>query len=221
MGTILTTQSNKGGTGKTTLATHLAQGLSMLGYKVMLVDSDPQASARDWMVARSDKPKFDFMALDRPTLHRDIPAIASNYDVAIIDGSPRSSDLCRSAIMASDLILMPVSPSPYDIWAVAETVKLILEVQIIHPHKMARFVLNRKVVNSVIARDTVEALSGYAIEVMKSQISQRLSFAEAAATGMTVLDFKNQASCPARVEILKLVEEVSEYIKGALNFEKN
>lgn len=214
MGKIISTQSNKGGTGKTTLATHLAQGLSMFGYKVMLIDSDPQASARDWMVVRQDKPRFDFMALDRPTLHRDIPAIAANYDVAIIDGSPRSNDLSRSAIMASDLILMPVSPSPYDIWALAETVKLVLEVQIIHPHKKAKFVLNRKVVNSVIARDTVEALAGYEMEMMESQISQRLSFAEAAATGSTVLDFKNQASEPARVEILRLVEEVSEYLKG-------
>jgi chromosome partitioning protein len=98
---IISIQNQKGGVGKTTLAIHISHALSLKGTKVLLVDADPQGSARDWAAARSDKTPFSVIGLDRPTVHRDLPALAKDFDHVVIDGPPRVSDLARSAIHCS------------------------------------------------------------------------------------------------------------------------
>lgn len=205
---IISTQANKGGTGKSTIAQHLAQGLSNLGYKVLLVDSDPQASSRQWTCHRQDKLPFSLMAMDVPVLHRELPDVASNYDLTVIDGCPRNTNLCRSAIMASDLVLIPVQPSPFDVWAVKETVDLIREAQIYRPHLQGSFVINLKIVNSVLGQEAQEVLTQYGLQVLNSQVSRRIAFPEAATSGRTVLDFRNLAFKAARQEMQQLIQEV-------------
>lgn len=207
---IITFQSTKGGTGKSTLSLHSAQGLANLGYKVLLVDSDPQASARDWLSARTQKPDFNFMALDTPTLHRDIPPIAQDYQFTVIDGCPRNSNLCRSAIAASDIILIPTQPSPLDIWAISETVELFKEVQMYRQQMRAAFVINLKVYKSVLAKEAQDVLAQYGLPVLRSQISRRICFPEATAVGSTVLDFQSQAYALAKQEVLSFIEEIHE-----------
>jgi chromosome partitioning protein len=101
--------------------------LALKGASVLLIDADPQGSARDWAAARDGEPPFAVVGLDRPTIHRDLPAIAKNYDHVLIDGAPRVTELARSAILAADIIVVPVQPSPYDVWAAQEVVNLIKE----------------------------------------------------------------------------------------------
>ncbi|NET06306.1 MAG: AAA family ATPase [Merismopedia sp. SIO2A8] len=81
---IISVQSQKGGTGKTTLAVHISHALASRGDLVLLVDSDPQGSARDWAAAREEQPLFAVVGLDRPTIHRDLPSIAKNYSATRI-----------------------------------------------------------------------------------------------------------------------------------------
>jgi chromosome partitioning protein len=88
------------------------------------VDADPQGSALAWSFARGKDPLFSVVGMAKLTLHRDLSEIAKDYDVMVIDGAPRVNDLGRAAILASNLVLIPVQPSPHDLWAAAETVKL-------------------------------------------------------------------------------------------------
>lgn len=115
--------NQKGGSGKTTIATHLARAWQLAGLDVLLVDSDPQGSARDWAAVREDQP-VPVVGIDRPTIERDLRALGHKQRI-VIDGAPQAADLAASAIKAADLVLIPVQPSPYDIWAAADLVELI------------------------------------------------------------------------------------------------
>ena len=104
------------------------------------------------------------------SLHRDLPEIAKDYDVVVIDGAPRVNELGRSAILASDTILIPVQPSPYDVWAAAFTVQLIREAQQFRGALTAAFVINRKIVNTAIGRDVASALDHFGTPVLPGHL---------------------------------------------------
>ena len=205
---IIAVLNQKGGVGKTTLTVHIAAALAMQGARVLLVDADPQGSARDWAAARESVPLFPVVGLDRPTIHRDLPQIAKDYDHVIIDGAPRMTDLTRSAMLAARLVLIPVQPSPYDVWACAEVVDILKEASVFTEKMKSVFVINRKIANTAIGRDIADALATYELPVLKTTIAQRIAFADAATSGSTVLETEPQ-SLAAR-EIEALVREVLE-----------
>jgi chromosome partitioning protein len=205
---IIAVLNQKGGVGKTTLAVHIAAALAMQGARVLLVDADPQGSARDWAAARTGAPLFPVVGLDRPTIHRDLPQLAKDYDHVIIDGPPRVTDLTRSAMLAARLVLIPVQPSPYDVWACAEVVDILKEASVFTEKVKSVIVINRKIVNTAIGRDVAEALATYDLPVLKTTIAQRIAFADAATSGSTVLETEPQSL--AAHEIEALVREVLE-----------
>jgi len=202
--------NQKGGTGKTTLSINVAHGLVLKGNRVLLVDADPQGSARDWAAARDAEPLFPVIGLDRPVLHKDVPVLAKDYDFVVIDGPPRVYDLARSAIMASDLIIVPVQPSPYDVWAAEEIITLTSQASTFKEKLKIVFAINRKISNTVIGRDVRKALDEYEIQTLEPAITQRVVFAETAAAGSTVLESEPQGR--AASEVRGLVEAILEVI---------
>lgn len=207
---IIAILNQKGGVGKTTLAVHLAEVLSRLEKQVLLVDADPQGSALDWAANRPKDPKFPVMGLPKATLHRELPAIAKKHDFVLIDGPPRVNELARAAIMASDFVLIPVQPSPYDVWAAKEIVDLLAEAKTFKENIKSAFVINRKVANTAIGRDVGEALATYDVPVLVTSIGQRIAFADSAAQGLTVLDVEPNGV--ASSEIISLTREILELI---------
>ncbi len=180
--------NQKGGVGKSTLSIHVATALALRGSKVLLVDADPQHSALDWQASRQRDPLLPVVGLPTKTLHKEVAMHARNYDHIIIDGPPRVNELARAAIIASDIVLIPVNPSPYDVWAAAEIVQLLGEAAVYKEKLIAAFVVNRKIVGTAIGRDVAGALAEYSVPVLESSVCQRVAFAESAATGSTVLE---------------------------------
>ena len=128
----------------------------------------------------------------------------------IIDGPPRVTALARSAVLAANLVLIPVQPSPYDVWATGEIVALVREAMVFKPRLRAAFVVSRKVVRTVIGRDVAAALEQYRLPVLNTAICQRIAFAECAIQGKVVREIEN--SMPARAEIVTLTAEVLRYV---------
>lgn len=219
---VISILNQKGGAGKTTLAIHVAMRLLQEGGRVLLVDADPQGSALDWSASRANNGSpssehhsindhFPVVGLPKASLHRELPKLAKDYDHIVIDGPPRVYDVTRSAILASDLVIIPVQPSPYDVWAAKEIVDLVQEAVAFNENLKTAFVINRKIVNTAIGRDVNEALSGYALPILSAHICQRVGFAESAAQGQTVLEIAPDGA--ASQEIKALVQEMREFAR--------
>ena len=206
---VIAVLNQKGGAGKTTIATHLARALQLDGADVLLVDSDPQGSARDWAAVREDQP-VPVVGLDRPTIERDLKSIAQK-DYVIIDGAPQAHDLAVSALKAAHFILIPVQPSPYDIWATSDLVDLVKQrIELTEGQLKAAFVISRAIRNTKLGQEVTEALTGYALPILAVRIMQRVIYPTTAAAGTTVLDTEPHGE--AAKEIRALTHEIKEIL---------
>ncbi len=200
---VIAVLNQKGGSGKTTIATHLARALQLDGADVLLVDSDPQGSARDWAAVREDQP-LTVVGIDRPTIDRDLKNVARK-DFVVIDGAPQAADLAVSAIKAADFVLIPVQPSPYDIWATADLVELVKQrIEITDGRLQAAFVVSRAIKGTKIGAEVAEALAGYGLPVLESRITQRVIYPGTAASGTTVMDTEPAGDAAAEVHALAM-----------------
>lgn len=204
--------NQKGGAGKTTLATNLAHALKLAGKRVLLVDADPQGSARDWNAANEGK-LLPVIGLDRETLPVDLRAVEGGYDWVVIDGAPQVARLSAAAIKAADIVIIPVQPSPYDVWATADLVELIKARQEVTGGKPKAFFLSSRAIrNTKLSREIIEALEGYGLPTLKAGTTQRVIYPTTASHGLTVL---SDPDCEAAQEILAIVREIEEVAANA------
>lgn len=198
---VIAVLNQKGGSGKTTIATHLARALQLDGADVLLVDSDPQGSARDWAAVLEDNP-LTVVGIDRATIDRDLKNIARK-DFVVIDGAPQAHELAMSAIKAANFVLIPVQPSPYDIWATSDLVNLVKQrIEVTDGKLQAAFVVSRAIKGTRIGAEITEALTGYGLPVLESRITQRVSYPGTAAAGSTVMDAEPDSDAAAEVRAM-------------------
>jgi len=207
---ILAVLNQKGGTGKTTLAVHVGMAWVRSGARVLLIDADPQGTALDWSEARKDLlPALPVLGLPKPTLHREVPALAGGYDHIIIDGPPKIEAIVKSALMAADLVLIPVQPSGVDVWGARAIVALLADAAPLRPQLKAVFAVNRKISKTFLSQAVLKALEVYRLPILACPITQRVAFAESVGSGQTVFD--GSLSSLASREALALAQEVLDH----------
>lgn len=205
---IVAVMNQKGGAGKTTVALNLAAAMTETGTRVLLIDADPQQTAQDWAAVRDPPPPFQILGLSKPVLHRDLPKLAADYDHIIIDGAPRNYEVARSAILAADLVLIPVQPSGADFWASRETVRLIQEAHSFKETQKSVFLVSRRIGRTALGRDVNEALSEFGIPILQAATTQRVAYAETLTAGSTVIE--SQPRGPAADEVRAILAEIQE-----------
>lgn len=208
---IIALLNQKGGCGKTTIAVNLAHSFKLANYKTLLVDSDPQGSARDWNEI-NDGQIISVVGLDRESLYNDINAVKAGYDIIIIDGAPSIAKLSTAAVKIADLVLIPVQPSPWDIWATADLVEIVKARQEITELKpKAAFIVSRAIKNTKFAKEVLEALDQYKLPILKSVTTQRMTYPTTASEGQTVFceNYLNEAA--------KEIENIRNEIVGILD----
>ena len=209
---IIAVVNQKGGAGKTTVAMQMAGSLCRRGYKVMVVDADAQGTSMRWAASASDKKPFPATVVGlnaaQGKLHREVRKFAGDYQFIIIDAPPAAdSPVTLSALTVTDLALVPIIPSPPDMWASIGIKRAIDDASEFNEKLQSRLVINQCQPNTSLARDALDLLSDFGIAMAKSRLHQRTAYRQCAAFGQTVHDFGGKAA-PAIREVEDLVDEV-------------
>ena len=209
---VISILNGKGGSGKSTLATNIARALQSSGASVLIVDSDSQGTLRDWENSGEDETMPAVVSLmNYRTLEREIRQIGEGYTFVVIDGSAKIEKLLGASIRVSDLVLIPVQPTPPDIWGCADLVDLVLARREVTGEPKSALVISRKITGTRLASDVRGVLEEYGLPVLENGTSQRVVYAEAFAYGTTVLDVEPRGK--ASLEIMGITNE----IRGLLN----
>ncbi len=221
---IIVTANQKGGAGKTTTAMQLAGSLSRIGCKVLVVDSDRQGTAVRWATADEEVPfPAHVMELSHAEnkLHREVEKyVDQNFDFIIIDCPPAAeSKAPRSALMVADLCIVPIIPSPLDLWSSVGIKEIIEEISINNEELKARLLLNQVELNRNLTKDIITFLNGFGIEMLKSRLGHRVIYRESAIFGKTVFDFGIKAA-RAIEEVENLTKEILDILSVNSKFPK-
>lgn len=207
---IISILNQKGGTGKTTLAVNMAREYTKRTFKTLLVDSDSQGSALRWH-EESGGELIDLTCLPVNTLDKDVAKFKDRYERIIIDGIPRVSPLTVCAIKAADMVLIPVQPSPYDIWATEDLVRLVKErIEITEGKLKAAFVVSRHIKGTLLGKEITEQLMSLELPVFVHGTCQRIEYAKSVQEGRTVCEHDS----PAMREIVCIVNELETFYHG-------
>ena len=209
MAVVITVAQHKGGAGKTTLAANLAAALAET-KQVALLDIDPQRSLTHWHALRTGRPEkpaeLGFSDVSGWRLANELDRIRRRYDVLIIDSPPHIETDARVAIRGAGLVLVPVQPSPPDLWAAEGTLKLAADEK-----RPARLVLNRVPATGRL-RSGVEAdIARHGYPVLTATLGNRTDFAGAFAQGLGVTESAPRSA--AALELRALLTEIEEIMR--------
>jgi chromosome partitioning protein len=202
MAYIITIAQQKGGAGKTSLAAHLAATWSVdKGRRVALFDLDPQKSLTHWFEVRSEKMGDENTMILCPSqgwrVSAELTRAKRDADVIVID-SPGRDDLgTRTAVRAADIVVMPVQPSPIDVWASKPTLELIAK-----EGTPALIVLNRLPSRAKLTDHLIVDLKRGSVPIARSALGNRISFASSLVEGMGITEAEPHSVAAAEIKLL-------------------
>lgn len=203
---IIACINEKGGSGKSTIATNLATALHRRGQRVVLIDADPQGTARDWRAASpegADLPPV--VAIDRAqNLAGAIKTLGA--DVAVIDGPAKAEAMTAAIVSAADVALIVIQPSGADVWASAAPVRMVRQKLDLGGKIDAAFLVNRTAGNTKLSKLIKDGeWNEYGLDQMAATVGNRVAFAQSLTDGVSVFDLADTA---AQAEINNIINEL-------------
>ncbi|TPQ51982.1 cobyrinic acid a,c-diamide synthase [Prosthecomicrobium hirschii] len=204
-GKIVAVSQQKGGSGKTTLSAHLAVALQPLG-RIAILDVDPQGSLGEWFEKREARLGEEATGLTFRTASgwgakREARTLARDHDLVVIDTPPKSDLDARYAVEAADLVIIPIQPSPVDLWASEATLTMVERESV-----PALFVLNRVSARSSSARAVIEAIEKLGRPISEARLGDRVAFAASMGIGSTAME--SEPGSKAALEALAIAMDV-------------
>ncbi len=195
---VLTIAQQKGGAGKTTVTAHLAVAYSQQGKRVAVIDIDPQGSLTHWHSLRTQRfgegyTGLNFSSLSGWRLGTEIARLKKHHDIILIDSPPHTETEAKTAIRQADAILLPVQPSPTDVWATRATIEL-AEKEKLPVH----ILFNRVAPNSKLLQQLKDELP----QTLTSTLGNRVPFASCLLEGRTVTETAPGSAAAQEVKIL-------------------
>lgn len=216
MGKIIAVANQKGGVGKTTLTSNLLVEAASAGHSVYGIDTDSQGSLLDWASVRPETARaIRVVQCPSPQVQREAPAAAESFDFVFLDCGGKDSEVFRRAIAVSDLVLVPVLPSYYDVWASHGTMELLSELQAmkasVGKDLEVRIVLNMALPRTKLAAEVTEALSELKFPSCTSVLCHRVAWRYSAGQGLGVSEHEPRGE--AAKEMQELATELK--LRGA------
>ena len=206
-GSIFTVAQQKGGSGKTTVSAHLAVVWSLeAGLSVAILDVDPQGSLGEWLERREQRlgeaaTGLTFRTASGWGARREARALARDHDIVVIDTAPHADREARTAMELAAAVVVPVQPTPADLWATEATLSLADKERV-----PALLVLNRVAPRARLTGEMVAALSDFPAPLARARLGNRIAFAESLGVGGTAMEMR--ATSPAAEEVRALADEL-------------
>lgn len=210
---IIVFGGEKGGTGKTTLATNIAAEFAIRGEEVLLMDTDRQESSSSWCYVREEeeiKPRIPCILKFGETVRQELNELKNKYKHIVVDCGGRDSIEFRSALLAADKAIIPMRSTQFDLWTLSRFSKILAEVRLINEHLQVGLVLNAANTNPAVkeheeARNYIKEFDS--IKLFTTVIRDRIAFHKAAAEGRAVSELLPNDH-KASFEINSLYEEI-------------
>lgn len=211
---VISVVNQKGGVGKSTIACNLAVNAINEGKRVLLIDADMQGSSLAFRATR-EKDDLKAVSITQPTIHKDIGDF-ENFDLVIIDAGGRDNAVFRSAVMAASngILLIPILPSQYDIWAAEDTFKVLKEARV-YANIDAYALFNQTIQNTTISKDAKETLEDLTrennIRILNTVLYSRVDYKKSISQGQGVIEY--QPKSKAAEEINSLYNEIKNILR--------
>jgi chromosome partitioning protein len=199
MAVVITVAQQKGGAGKTMLAASLAAALAGR-QRVAVLDIDPQRSLARWHALRMQRPRAAPILLSEVSgwrLANELDRLRRTYDVLLVDSPPQIDTDAKLAVRGADLVLVPLQPSPPDLWAAEGTLKLAAD-----ERRPARLVLNRAPATGKLRRQVEEEISRKGALLLAATLGNRTGFASAFAQGLGITETAPKSVAAAELRAL-------------------